>query len=98
MSWSPLIAALILAVYIAAAGADTSRSSAVRAQFQKLQPCPVTRERTGPCPGWVVDHQIPLCAGGADALHNMQWQRADEAQVKDREERAYCASLKGGKR
>ena len=42
-------------------------------------------------PGYVVDHIVPLCAGGADAPSNMQWQTVDAAKVKDRQERATCA-------
>jgi len=41
--------------------------------------------------GYVVDHIVPLCAGGADAPSNMQWQTVEEAKVKDRQERALCA-------
>ena len=43
-------------------------------------------------PGYVVDHVVPLCAGGADAPSNMQWQTVEDAQVKDRQERATCAA------
>jgi len=42
-------------------------------------------------PGYVVDHVVPLCAGGADAPSNMQWQTIGEARIKDRQERATCA-------
>src|SRR5438552_625194 len=42
-------------------------------------------------PGYVVDHVVPLCAGGADAPSNMQWQTVEEGKVKDRQERATCA-------
>jgi len=42
-------------------------------------------------PGYVVDHVVPLCAGGADASSNMQWQTVEEAKVKDRQERAQCS-------
>ena len=42
--------------------------------------------------GYVVDHVVPLCAGGADAPSNMQWQTVEEARVKDRQERATCAA------
>jgi len=33
-------------------------------------------------PGYVVDHVVPLCAGGADAPSNMQWQSVEEAKVR----------------
>ena len=48
----------------------------------------------GACPGWVVDHLVPLCAGGADAPGNMAWQRADEATRKDTIERQLCAFIR----
>ena len=43
-------------------------------------------------PGYVVDHIVPLCAGGADAPSNMQWQTVEDAKVKDRQERATCSA------
>jgi hypothetical protein len=44
----------------------------------------------GKCPGYVIDHITPLCAGGADRWSNMQWQTVEEAKVKDHEERKLC--------
>lgn len=44
-------------------------------------------------PGWVVDHIVPLCAGGLDAPENMQWQVAAESYVKDKYERQMCKAL-----
>jgi len=49
------------------------RSSAARAAFVRMYPCPATGTVTGSCPGWSVDHVIPLAVGGCDAPHNMQW-------------------------
>jgi hypothetical protein len=43
-----------------------------------------------PCPGYVIDHVQPLCAGGPDRRENMQWQAAAEARIKDRWERRIC--------
>lgn len=28
---------------------------------------------TGPCPGWYLDHVVPLDNGGCDAVSNLQW-------------------------
>jgi len=42
--------------------------------FRAANPCPATGKATGACPGWVVDHIKPLCAGGADRPTDMQWQ------------------------
>ena len=40
--------------------------------------------------GYVIDHAIPLCAGGLDAPSNMQLQTVEAAKVKDRWEKTYC--------
>ena len=41
--------------------------------FRKLYACPATGEHSGPCPGWAIDHVIPLAVGGCDAVRNLQW-------------------------
>lgn len=45
-------------------------------------------------PGHVVDHRIPLCAGGPDTPANMQWQAAAASYQKDAFERALCVALR----
>lgn len=79
-----------LALVAAAAVAAPERSRSARAEFQRQQPCPATGKARGPCPGYVVDHVHPLCAGGPDAPSNMQWQTVQAAKMKDRAERAQC--------
>lgn len=49
------------------------RSSSVVRAFKRVHPCPVTGVSDGPCPGWQVDHVVPLGCGGCDAVANMQW-------------------------
>ena len=49
------------------------RSSAARAAFRRKVACPGTGKTTGPCPGFEVDHKIPLACGGPDTPANMQW-------------------------
>src|SRR5262245_10119953 len=66
------------------------RDPAVRRAFHKAHPCPSTGNKAGPCPGYVVDHIRPLCAGGPDRTSNMQWQTVAEAKKKDRLEAAEC--------
>ncbi len=49
------------------------RSRAVLRQFAQVFPCPATLEPVASCPGWAIDHVIPLAAGGCDAPINLQW-------------------------
>lgn len=49
------------------------RSSRVLAAFRSLYPCPSTGSTLGACPGWAIDHVLPLACGGADAVFNLQW-------------------------
>lgn len=69
-----------------------ARDASARRAFVRENPCPATGQPRGKCPGWVVDHVVPLCAGGPDKAANMQWQPAEEAKIKDREERKLCNS------
>lgn len=62
------------------------RSARARADFRKAYPCPSTGKRSGACPGFVIDHVVPLKRHGADAPSNMQWQTRAEARAKDRTE------------
>ncbi|MGH2524886.1 MAG: HNH endonuclease signature motif containing protein [Anaerolineales bacterium] len=73
-----------------AAEARIERSAAEVLAFKRANPCPSTGQRRGSCPGHVVDHVIPLCAGGPDKVSNMQWQTVADAKAKDREERRLC--------
>ena len=85
--------ALLLALLVSLAvpiEAAPNRSAAAVAAFKRANPCPATGGSKGKCPGYVVDHIEPLCAGGADAPSNMQWQTVAEAKVKDREEVRQC--------
>lgn len=93
----PTLLAVLLAgcatsapVYQADPPTKVERSAKARAVFVRENPCPATGQPRGACPGWVVDHVVPLCAGGVDAPANMQWQAREVSLVKDAEERRLC--------
>lgn len=75
------------------------RSAAIVRDFRKIHPCPTTGniDPRVACPGWSVDHVIPLDCGGCDAVSNMQWlpltiKSCAGTQCKDRWERKiYCS-------
>lgn len=85
-----LLPALVLALGTLPAEAKTPRSSSAKTAFKKMQPCPATGSSKGSCPGYVIDHVVPLDCGGADAPENMQWQTVADAKEKDRWERKDC--------
>lgn len=49
------------------------RSVAVLRAFQRIHPCPETGKTTGACPGWALNHVIPLACGGCDSVANLDW-------------------------
>jgi hypothetical protein len=69
------------------------RSAAAKDIFKRQHPCPSTGETSGPCPGYVIDHIVPLCASGPDATYNMQWQTLDQGKEKDRWEKKECRAF-----
>ena len=89
---------VLLALAVSISIGATTRSYKERAAFIKANPCPATTAHSAKtCPGYVVDHIIPLCAGGADKTSNMQWQPKAASYKKDIFERSQCASLKKAK-
>lgn len=99
MRFLPLAFAVLLAIqpaltfakrsdYSHAAQRDSNgriqRSSSARNEFRRLNPCPATGGIKGSCPGYVIDHIIPLKRGGLDTPNNMQWQTQEEAKAKDK--------------
>lgn len=55
------------------ADGTTKRSTKVINAFKRLYACPSTGLHKGPCPGWAIDHVVPIACSGADAVYNMQW-------------------------
>lgn len=64
------------------AEARIQRSPAEVSAFKRLYPCPSTGLKRGACPGYHVDHMIALCAGGPDAVVNMQWLTVEDHRFK----------------
>jgi 5-methylcytosine-specific restriction endonuclease McrA len=89
-----LLSALLLFAAAVPAESKPSRSAQQRATFIKNTTCPATGVTGKRCPGYVVDHVKPLCAGGSDHWSNMQWQTLAEAKKKDRQEAAECRALR----
>ena len=71
-----------------------SRDPNVTREFQMQHPCPSTGLTYGRCPGYIKDHIQPLCAGGADATWNMQWQTAEDSYRKDQQELELCRQMR----
>lgn len=75
------------------------RSTAELNLFKLVHQCPSTGKTAGPCPGWAIDHVIPLACGGCDLIHNMQWlpdqiKSTSSPYSKDRwERRVYAAPV-----
>jgi len=63
-----------------------ARSTQAKDAFKRQHPCPSTGRSSGGCPGYVIDHLIPLKRGGTDEPVNMQWQTTAAAKAKDKYE------------
>lgn len=77
-------------------GSISRRADVLRA-YRKLYACPSTGLYAGACPGWNLDHTVPLACGGCDSVANLTWmpveiKRCAGVWCKDRWERkVYCA-------
>lgn len=94
MKYLLMLALCIFSIGATATTTSAARSVAAKHTFAKSHPCPATKLPTVSCKGYVIDHIKPLCAGGADAPVNMQWQKKRASYRKDGRERAYCNCLK----
>lgn len=70
---NPLVDYRLGSVVIRKDSGVTLRSAQVTTAFKKQWACPATNSHVGACPGWAIDHIIPLACGGKDAVWNMQW-------------------------
>ena len=61
-----------------------ARSNAVRQLFAQKAACPSTSKHALPCPGYRIDHIVPLKRCGADAVENLQWLTTEEWKTKTR--------------
>ena len=73
---------------------EIRRSAAEIAAFKRHNPCPSTGQRRGACPGFQVDHTIPLCAGGLDHRSNMAWLSVEDHRFKTRIDVRECRKLR----
>ncbi len=75
------------------------RSRKVLREFQRIYPCPANGQPAGACPGWYLDHVVPLVCGGCDSMENLQWlpgaiKTCAGKVCKDRwERRVYCRAV-----
>lgn len=84
---------LFLVLLVLAAGVEgADRSRPLRAEFQRLNPCPANGATRGACPGFEVDHRDALICGGRDELGNLQWLPVAEHREKTRVEVKLCRS------
>ena len=67
------------------------RSHTVMSAYRKAHPCPATGLYKGACPGWALNHSVPLACGGCDAVSNLMWMRNDAKLIVDSYERKISA-------
>ena len=76
------------------AGARIERSQAEVRAFRAQEACPATGRTRGACPGWQVDHSVPLCAGGPDHRSNMAWLTVEDHRFKTLVDLRECRKLR----
>lgn len=87
-----MIAALVVLPWATDTDAKQPRSTVERHAFVKEHPCPATGRPRLPCPGYQIDHAIPLCAGGPDLRSNMQWLTIEAHKAKTKLDVRACRS------
>lgn len=90
-----LVIAVLISTFGLSAQAVTNRSSVEKRLFQKATICPSSGVAgVQSCKGHVMDHIIPLCAGGADRAYNMMYQTKAASMLKDKDEIRICAAMR----
>lgn len=85
-----IVATLFVVAWPIYSYAKIPRSAAVKREFQRENPCPSTGKPRGKCPGFQVDHVIPLKCDGPDTPANMQWLTIQDHKAKTRREARWC--------
>lgn len=86
-----LVFLILAAAFALPADACAKRHRSVKLAFVRAHACPATGLHKLPCPGYVIDHIVPLCDRGLDKPSNMQWQTVAEGKAKDKLERRQCS-------
>jgi len=73
LTLDPMVDYRYAGVVARTANGKTLRSPQAIAAFKERWACPSTTKHNGACPGWAIDHVVPLDCGGVDAVWNMQW-------------------------
>lgn len=81
---------MLIASMVGDADAKIARSKKAIAEFKRIEPCPANANRYGPCPGWQIDHRVPLKCKGADTPSNMQWLTVADHKRKTAKESRLC--------
>lgn len=81
---------LLLSLLLAISFSSTARDAKQVRAFRGVAKCPVTNSIQRKCPGFIVDHIVPLACGGLDHYSNMQYQTIADAKAKDKIERRGC--------
>lgn len=88
--WSGIAVLLVTCGITDLSAFAANRSKSAIAEFKRLQPCPANGNRYGPCPGWQIDHVVPLKCAGPDEPANMQWLTVEDHKAKTKREARLC--------
>ena len=92
----PMRSVVLLSLLLAlpAAAERIPRSAAEVLAFKRHNLRPATGQRRGACPGYAVDHVVPLGVGGQDLSENMQWIKNRDHRIKTLVDVRECQKLR----